>query len=552
MKVTCQSCQAKYTIADEKVRGKIAKIRCKKCGTTIIVNGTDTASGAVADYTHQGSADEQWSVLVAEGDQRTVTSAQISDLYASGAISLETPAWKDGMPDWLPISQIGSLRSVLEHGPRPTLLPDHGQAASLLPDAGQPAHAGPAADLSERLGAKVHAPVAARVNPPEPAARRRPRGGSTDLFGAAMHDDVMTSASADPVPHVPSGGHDRPTGARNENSVLFSLAALTGGGGVSAAKPASITEKEPPSSKADLRSLMSAGDNRAAPAKSKLDDIINLSGGGVYSPAMLTAPILAPPPLELPTAAEMVGGSTKPKRRGLMTVVIGGIVLIAGAAAIVTMNSKAESDRELAAASASAKIANEALAAALAAAEQAKTPSEPSAGAASDSPPQAATALAPGQTAPKPDSEKKTVVAKADKTDKGDKTDKTDKDKPAAPAAALPPPAALGVPAPAPAAPAAPAPAAGGSGDFDRAAALSALSAAATAAQSCKKSDGPTGSGRIAVTFANNGQATTANVEGPPFAGTPVGGCVAARFRGTHVPPYSGAPITVHKTFNIN
>jgi predicted Zn finger-like uncharacterized protein len=67
MKVTCQSCQAKYTIADEKVRGKIAKIRCKKCGTTIIVNGTDAASGAVTDYTHQGSADEQWSVLVAEG-----------------------------------------------------------------------------------------------------------------------------------------------------------------------------------------------------------------------------------------------------------------------------------------------------------------------------------------------------------------------------------------------------------------------------------------------------------------------------------------------------
>ena len=60
MKVTCQSCQAKYTIADEKVRGKVAKIRCKKCGTTIIVNGTDSPAGAVADYTQQSSVDEQW------------------------------------------------------------------------------------------------------------------------------------------------------------------------------------------------------------------------------------------------------------------------------------------------------------------------------------------------------------------------------------------------------------------------------------------------------------------------------------------------------------
>jgi len=104
--------------------------------------------------------------------------------------------------------------------------------------------------------------------------------------------------------------------------------------------------------------------------------------------------------------------------------------------------------------------------------------------------------------------------------------------------------------APAPAAPAAPA--AGGSGDFDRAAALSALSAAATAAQSCRKPDGPTGSGRVAVTFANNGTATTANVEGPPFAGTPVGGCVAARFRSVHIPPFGGSVITVRKTFIIN
>src|SRR5690349_15132628 len=49
MKVTCQSCQARYTIADEKVRGKVAKIRCKKCGTTILVDGTDGAGSSAND-----------------------------------------------------------------------------------------------------------------------------------------------------------------------------------------------------------------------------------------------------------------------------------------------------------------------------------------------------------------------------------------------------------------------------------------------------------------------------------------------------------------------
>ena len=256
-----------------------------------------------------------------------MTAAQVSDLYVSGAISLETPAWKDGMPDWLPISQIEALRSVLEHGPRPTMTPEHVLAASILPDAGQPApRAGPSADPAERFAARAQAPVAARINAPEPGARRRPRGGSTDLFGAAMQDDVMTSASTDPVPHVSSGGQDKPTGARNENSVLFSLASLTGGGGAAPAKPAPSGDKGPPSSKADLRSLMTGNAPQAPPQKSKLDDIINLSGGGVYSPAMLTAPILAPAPVELSATADAIGAA--PKGRGLVMALIGGIILL--------------------------------------------------------------------------------------------------------------------------------------------------------------------------------------------------------------------------------
>src|SRR5882724_2867837 len=117
MKVTCQSCQAKYTIADEKVRGKVAKIRCKKCGTTIIVNGTDgNGPTAVADDAH--ASGEQWSVLVADGDQRTMAAAQVAELFASGSISLETPVWKDGMPDWLPLAQVEALRTAVEQSGR--------------------------------------------------------------------------------------------------------------------------------------------------------------------------------------------------------------------------------------------------------------------------------------------------------------------------------------------------------------------------------------------------------------------------------------------------
>ncbi len=539
MKVTCQSCQAKYSIADEKVRGKVAKIRCKKCGTTIIVNGTDNpsalpsehppTSGPVADYTQQGPSDEQWTVLVADGDQRNLTAAQIAELYASGGIVYETPVWKDGMPEWLPIAQVDALRSVLDHGPRPTMT-EHATAASV-------------AEAAAPVPIAAAAPAAKQPTVAFPAAARRPgRGGSTDLFGAQAQDDVVSSASPTPALHASSD--DRLTGARNENSVLFSLSALTAGGTVN--QPATAPAPNESTMKADLRMLMGTTDNgRPAAAKSKLDDIMNLSGGGVYSPGLMAAPALPSAPVDVgpaDTDLPSIADYPKPKSRMLTFGIIGGLALV-GVAAIALMSSSSDET-------------SKAAAAASAAAAAAAAPAEPETAKAEPSPaePTAPTALAPGQAAPKADQDKaeKKAAAKADKAEKTEKLEKVASNP--APGPALTPVPAQTAATPAPEKTAAPAPAGGGggSGSFDRAGALSALSAAATAAQSCKKPDGPTGTGRVAVTFTNDGSATTANIEGPPFAGTPVGGCIAARFRGTHVPPFGGAAVTVRKTFNIN
>ena len=44
MKFVCDRCQTKYSIADEKVRGKILKVRCKSC--TNIITVRDEAAAA--------------------------------------------------------------------------------------------------------------------------------------------------------------------------------------------------------------------------------------------------------------------------------------------------------------------------------------------------------------------------------------------------------------------------------------------------------------------------------------------------------------------------
>ena len=48
MKFVCDRCQTKYSIADEKVRGKILKVRCKSCTNIITVREEGAAQGSAA------------------------------------------------------------------------------------------------------------------------------------------------------------------------------------------------------------------------------------------------------------------------------------------------------------------------------------------------------------------------------------------------------------------------------------------------------------------------------------------------------------------------
>jgi hypothetical protein len=85
---------------------------------------------------------------------------------------------------------------------------------------------------------------------------------------------------------------------------------------------------------------------------------------------------------------------------------------------------------------------------------------------------------------------------------------------------------------------------------FDRGAASAALSGVDV--QSCKKAGGPVGAGKVNVTFAPSGSVESSVVEGAPYEGTAVGGCVAGKFRGARVPAFSGAPVSISKSFSIN
>jgi hypothetical protein len=85
---------------------------------------------------------------------------------------------------------------------------------------------------------------------------------------------------------------------------------------------------------------------------------------------------------------------------------------------------------------------------------------------------------------------------------------------------------------------------------FDKSAAVSALNAAATKAESCPHTGG--GKGKVQLTFGTNGKVSSAEiVEGPFAASTPAGKCALRHFHAAKVPPFSGSAVTVAKSFKL-
>ena len=511
MKVSCQACGAKYTIADDKVRGRKVKIRCKSCGAPIVVDAQTASEAAEPEAPPKPASSpaatpaaepapaqsalsaETWSVNLSETDQRDMTTEEIVAGWASGLVTSDAFVWKEGMGDWVAILDAPELRPLL---PAPVPDPTKTPFGPTIVTSPTPAAAAPAA--SARL-----------------SGGGRKAGAAVDLFDAVPNEeDVATSAP--PLPGAGTQPYDdgRLTGARNENSVLFSLDALKGG---MLAEP---KKYEPQKSKPRNDALGGAPPSVLTGGESPM---FSLSA----DQALLTAPAAPEPPPPRPVDAS---GRPPPNKLLLYGGAGLGVLLVLGVGILLGRGGSDESAEAEGSAKAKASAA--------------------------------------------PSEEDETKSAKKDEKDEK-KDEKDEKDEKAAASAsaaasAEPPKTASGStstgssskkesgssPSKQPSTTSTPkkvepsAPSAG-TGPFSVSAAQVALTQAAANAASCKKPGGPTGTGKVQVTFATSGRVTSANVAGPPFAGTAVGGCVAGVFRRAKVPPYAGNPITVSKSFSI-
>jgi predicted Zn finger-like uncharacterized protein len=123
MKIICDTCGAKYSIADEKVRGKVFKIRCKKCSEIIVVRGTADAPAAAeepaaggAGYggeAYGGASDAVWHVVLDGEQQGPYTAEQVGQFVAAGHLDYESYSWRDGFADWMHLRDVPELMQVL-------------------------------------------------------------------------------------------------------------------------------------------------------------------------------------------------------------------------------------------------------------------------------------------------------------------------------------------------------------------------------------------------------------------------------------------------------
>jgi predicted Zn finger-like uncharacterized protein len=304
MKIVCDSCGAKYSIADEKVAGKVFKIRCKKCSAVIVVKGDNQEEGDEATRVYDYGAEAVWHVVVGGDQQGPLAPRQLGEMLAEGKIDWEAYVWREGMDGWQPAKDVETLVSAImadaEGAPSP-------QAAA--PQASQGQMFGGSSDMgADPFASSDDGGLSGVMGQSASAASS---GGGADLFARSARSPFAGSADDDePMSNGHHGGSsphvsqaESMTGQRNENSVLFSLSNLqalaTGSGGPPVASPkakAGMAQGEG-SGLIDIRALASAtqsvshGSSNGS-SRDKVEDLMSVGAAGTgFSAAALAAPV---------------------------------------------------------------------------------------------------------------------------------------------------------------------------------------------------------------------------------------------------------------------
>ncbi|GAB4289669.1 MAG: hypothetical protein Kow0090_02540 [Myxococcota bacterium] len=153
MRFCCEQCGSRYSIADEKISGKIVKIKCKKCGNLIRLEGApktdeveskplpphkspEPSTKKPLEKSPHASTPKKtddpnqqdprvWHISIKRITTGPFTLAQLKRQYQAGQINKKTFIWKKGFSGWNIIANIDEVVDFLEGKKEP--IPPHAE-----------------------------------------------------------------------------------------------------------------------------------------------------------------------------------------------------------------------------------------------------------------------------------------------------------------------------------------------------------------------------------------------------------------------------------------
>ncbi len=310
MKFVCDKCNTRYSIGEERVRGKILKIRCKNCGNVITVREGGDAdasaarqSGAQAPVAAPAAAapppppalQQEWYVSIDGVQSGPLSLTDAQKWVSSKPFEADLHCWSEGFDDWLSVDKVGHFRNLRKpRAPvkRPTTIPP--------PMPAKPLFASTMAAL-EKDAASASQPMAARPAVPSiPSARAN---------GSGAVPQAAKSSASGPTPARTSTPSGRFNAQKGPGHAALAAAFDPGEDGDSRTSTDAPAFDLAGAASAKPNDPFSALDNKPKTVQQSLDDDDELSIGEVSRVVNLAD--LVPKPKPLPSASP----ATDPMRR---------------------------------------------------------------------------------------------------------------------------------------------------------------------------------------------------------------------------------------------
>ena len=135
MKFNCPSCSAKYQIPDEKLTGRVAKMKCRKCGTIIPIVATPSKQSIAAAPVVRGVTRKptmkaplppsvpaalepaEWHAGINGSPVGPMTRSQLALKVANGEVTAETFVWREEMDGWKVMTEVPEVSGILSSAP---------------------------------------------------------------------------------------------------------------------------------------------------------------------------------------------------------------------------------------------------------------------------------------------------------------------------------------------------------------------------------------------------------------------------------------------------